>query len=149
MQVLPHLEKCMFPAAEQKPETATGRRRKRALLSLPNCLDKPIFLLQHPFPSQAIGLVARRLQGSQLCLQSCSHAHTSDWAEEQRCWETQAQHTPAWPPCVTYQAWCADTRFRMCHHHDRNLLHSLQFSPWTDELIPAALPQVMDQANAH
>lgn len=61
MQVLPHLGKCMFPAAEQKPETATGRRGKRALLSPQDCLDKPTFLLQHPFPSQALGLVARRL----------------------------------------------------------------------------------------
>lgn len=60
MQVLP-LESCLYPAAEQKPETATGRREKRALLSPQDCLDKPTFLLQHPFPSQALGLVARRL----------------------------------------------------------------------------------------
>lgn len=34
MQFLPHLESCMFPAAEQKPETATGRVLEAVLWSV-------------------------------------------------------------------------------------------------------------------
>lgn len=60
MQFLPRLESCRFPAGEQKPETGTGRRRERALLSPRGCLDKCTALLQHPSPSQAPGLAARR-----------------------------------------------------------------------------------------
>lgn len=137
MQVLPHLESCMFPAAEQKPETATGRRGKKTLLSPQDCLDKPTFLLHHPFPSQALGLLARRLRGSQLCLQFHSHTHTPLAGQRSRGAGRHRHSTPRQGHPVS------PTRSRECHHHDRNLLHSLQFSPWVDELTPAALPQVV------
>lgn len=75
MQLLPCLESRRFPAAEQKPETGTGWRRERALLSPQGCLDKPTALLQHPSPSQAPGLAARRPVMLRAALQS--HSHTS------------------------------------------------------------------------
>lgn len=52
---LPHLQSPRLPAAEQKTETGTGRRRGKALLSPWGCLDKHEAALQHPSPSQPPG----------------------------------------------------------------------------------------------
>lgn len=52
---LPHLQSPRLPAAEQKTETGTGRRRGKALLSPRGCLDKHEAALQHPSPSQPPG----------------------------------------------------------------------------------------------
>lgn len=52
---LPHLQSPRLPAAEQKTETGTGRRRGKAPLSPRGCLDKHEAALQHPSPSQPPG----------------------------------------------------------------------------------------------
>lgn len=52
---LPHLRSPRLPAAEQKTETGTGRRRGKAPLSPRGCLDKHEAALQHPSPSRPPG----------------------------------------------------------------------------------------------
>lgn len=74
---LPHLQSLRFPAAQQKPETGTGRGKSP--LSPRGCLDEREAALQHPPPLQPRGRAARR----PAVFQPPSHPCAPLWAGRQ------------------------------------------------------------------